>query len=163
MFQSVKKPNSAAKLPDGLRYCVAICLIALILCRVTAYAQTSDLTKPKIKNALAKRLALVTAPVEHRHTRNFLLSNDKDNIRQFIILQYVYNWTGLGFFAVNRWTGAVWDIWACEKVSTPESDRTKVKIRTWFTPEELKQYDQLDSIRPICVDDRYRGYMHENQ
>ena len=140
-----------------------ILCIMLFLGMQPTLSQELHPAAPKIKNSLAKRLAAEASSISYRSVNNFLLSDDKTNTHEFIVLQYVNNWVGEGFFAVNRWTGVVWDIWACEKVSTPKSDRSRLKIRKWFTPEELKQYDQLDSIRPICVDDRYRGDMHEDQ
>lgn len=56
-----------------------------------------------------------------------------------------------GFFAVNPWTGDVWALWGCHKLSTPALRKSQAEIRRRFTPEELKQYARLSALKPECI------------
>jgi hypothetical protein len=56
-----------------------------------------------------------------------------------------------GFFAVNPWTGDVWALWGCRKLSTPALRKLQAEIRQRFTREELKQYAKLRNLKPECV------------
>jgi hypothetical protein len=58
---------------------------------------------------------------------------------------------GFGYFAVNPWTGDVWDLWGCHKLSTPALRKSQAKIRRRFTREELKQYPRLAALKPECI------------
>jgi hypothetical protein len=55
-----------------------------------------------------------------------------------------------GYFAVNPWTGEVWDLWSCHKVSSAVSRRAQRKIKRRFTSEEMKQYRRLSRLKPSC-------------
>jgi hypothetical protein len=56
-----------------------------------------------------------------------------------------------GFFAVNPWTGDVWNLWGCHKLSTPALRKSQAEIKKRFTPEELKHYAELSRLRPDCI------------
>ncbi len=56
----------------------------------------------------------------------------------------------VGVFAVNPWTGDVWSLWECKKISTPASRAIQKEIRKRFTLEELYQYKRLGRIKPSC-------------
>jgi len=56
-----------------------------------------------------------------------------------------------GFFAVNPWTGDVWALWGCHKLSTAALRKSQAEIRRHFPPAKLKRYDQLSGLRPDCV------------
>lgn len=58
-----------------------------------------------------------------------------------------------GFFEVNPWTGDVWALWGCEKMSSPALLKSKAKIKHRFTSKELKEYSRLQAIRPSCITD----------
>ena len=58
---------------------------------------------------------------------------------------------GFGYFAVNPWTGDVWDLWGCYKLSTPALRKSQAEIRRGFTHEELKQYRRLVRLKPDCI------------
>ena len=58
---------------------------------------------------------------------------------------------GFGYFAVNPWTGDVWALWGCHRLSTPRLRRAQRQIRRRFTREELKQYSRLVGLKPDCV------------
>jgi hypothetical protein len=55
-----------------------------------------------------------------------------------------------GAFAVNPWTGDVWDYWGCHKMSTPALRKSQAEIRRRYTRAELKQYVKLRRLRPDC-------------
>jgi hypothetical protein len=56
-----------------------------------------------------------------------------------------------GFFAVNPWTGDVWNLWGCQRLSTPALRKSQAAIRRHFTREELKQYARLRRLKPECI------------
>jgi len=56
-----------------------------------------------------------------------------------------------GYFAVNPWTGDVWALWGCRKLSTRALRKSQAEIRKRFTREELKQYARLRRIKPECI------------
>lgn len=56
-----------------------------------------------------------------------------------------------GVFAVNPWTGDVWNLWGCRRLSTLVLRKSQAAIRRRFTREELKQYDRLRRLKPVCV------------
>lgn len=56
-----------------------------------------------------------------------------------------------GFFAVNPWTGDVWNLWGCHRLSTPALRKSQAAIRWRFTRAELKQYPRLRRLKPICT------------
>jgi hypothetical protein len=58
---------------------------------------------------------------------------------------------GFGFFAVNPWTGDVWALWGCYKLSSRAVRKSQAEIRQRFTEEELKQYEKLRHLKPECV------------
>jgi hypothetical protein len=58
---------------------------------------------------------------------------------------------GFGYFAVNPWTGDVWALWGCYRLSTPALRKSQAAIRGRFTPDELKQYTRLRHLKPECV------------
>jgi len=61
---------------------------------------------------------------------------------------------GFGYFAVNPWTGDVWALWGCGRLSTPALRKSQAEIRKRFTREELKQYARLRHLKPECVVER---------
>lgn len=56
-----------------------------------------------------------------------------------------------GFFAVNPWTGDVWALWGCHKLSTPALRKSQAEIRRRFAPQDTEEYDQLSGLKPDCV------------
>jgi len=56
-----------------------------------------------------------------------------------------------GFFAVNPWTGDVWALWGCHKLSTPALRESQAEIRRRFNHEELKHYARLSRLKPDCI------------
>jgi hypothetical protein len=58
---------------------------------------------------------------------------------------------GFGYFAVNPWTGDVWALSGCHKLTTPALRKSQMEIRKRFTREELQQYARLRRLKPECV------------
>ena len=58
-----------------------------------------------------------------------------------------------GYFAVNPWTGDVWELWDCRRLSTPALRKSQAAIRRRFTPEEMQQYARLRRLKPECTND----------
>lgn len=59
-----------------------------------------------------------------------------------------------GWYAVNPWTGDVWDFWSCNRVkrlTSPLLRRRQAEIKTRFTTQELQQYDRLRDLDPGCL------------
>jgi hypothetical protein len=56
-----------------------------------------------------------------------------------------------GFFAVNPWTGDVWALWGCHKLSTPALHKSQAEIRRRFAPPDSEEYDQLSGLKPDCI------------
>lgn len=56
-----------------------------------------------------------------------------------------------GFFSVNVWTGDVWSGWGCKRISNPTLEQAQAEIKKRFTPEEMKQYSRLHSLKPECL------------
>jgi hypothetical protein len=56
-----------------------------------------------------------------------------------------------GFFAVNPWTGDVWSLWSCRRLSTLALRKSQAEIRRRFTRQELTQYRRLAQIKPDCI------------
>ena len=69
----------------------------------------------------------------------------------FFDFQGITEISTFGFFAVNPWTGDVWALWGCHKLSTPALHKDQAAIRRKFTPSELKQYKRLSALRPDCI------------
>jgi len=60
---------------------------------------------------------------------------------------------GFGFFAVNPWTGDVWALWGCRKLSTAALRRSLAEIRRRFSAAELREYQRLARRKPECITD----------
>jgi hypothetical protein len=58
---------------------------------------------------------------------------------------------GFGYFAVNPWTGDVWALWECRKLSTQALRKSQAEIRRRFTHQEIKQYSRLAHLKPECI------------
>lgn len=56
-----------------------------------------------------------------------------------------------GFWAVNPWTGDVWALWGCHRLSTPALRKSQAAIRRRFTPTEMKQYARFRRLKPECT------------
>lgn len=104
----------------------------------------------KIDQSTAKRLAAEAV----YGTDEYLNSYDFDSKTDAFI---VFNTSsapaegGFGFFAVNLWTGDVWALWGCHRLSTPALRKSQAAIRRQFPPAEMKRYARLRQLEPLCV------------
>lgn len=58
---------------------------------------------------------------------------------------------GFGYFAVNRWTGDVWDLWGCHKFSTAALRQAQKDIRRHFAHDDVGRYERLSTLKPECI------------
>lgn len=127
--------------------------LALIVCAIVACdgVAAREIRIPwKINESAAQRLA-----AEGDNSATGLEYFDYDsNSGSF----FVYNGLtkppaegSFGFFAVNPWTGDVWNLWGCHRLSTPALRKSQGPIRRRFSREELKQYARLRRLKPECI------------
>ena len=57
----------------------------------------------------------------------------------------------VGEFAVNPWTGHVWNLWTCKEITNLVVRKEQTEIKKRFTSEELKQYRRLAAFKPQCT------------
>jgi len=55
-----------------------------------------------------------------------------------------------GYWAVNPWTGDVWNLWNCRRPMTPALRKALAKIRERFAAKEQNQYQKLRRLKPDC-------------
>jgi len=129
------------------RYALVVAAVATLLCSEirAAVAEPSF----KIDERTAWRLA-AEAYDHGRDPKSF--DYDPGMGRPFFVYDGINEPNGsFGFFAVNPWTGDVWDLWDCRRLSTPALRKSQAIIRSRFAPKELKQYKRLAAIRPECI------------
>jgi hypothetical protein len=56
-----------------------------------------------------------------------------------------------GAFAVNYWTGDIWDLWGCRRITSALLRKSQAHIRSLFTKDERKEYPRLHSLKPECL------------
>jgi hypothetical protein len=54
------------------------------------------------------------------------------------------------WLAINPWTGDVWNVWQCKRLSTATLRKSLAAIRRRFRRNELPQYARLHALRPVC-------------
>ncbi|MGA8549410.1 MAG: hypothetical protein WB678_04145 [Stellaceae bacterium] len=78
--------------------------------------------------------------------------DDQGNVNPPFFIYYGINDApaegGFGYFAVNPWTGDVWALWGCHKLSTPALRKSQAAIRRHFGRNELKQYPDRVASSP---------------
>lgn len=128
---------------------VFVSSITLLSCGVKA----SDISPATKLDADEARLLAVEA-YDHGMAPEWFLDDHETKDHSFFIV-YGFNPPpaegGFGFFAVNLWTGDVWDLWSCRKLFTPALRRSRAAIKRRFTPAELKQYPRLTRLKPECI------------
>jgi hypothetical protein len=123
---------------------------ATLFCGVVI-AQTTQIPW-KIDEATAQRLA---AEGHYGAERNVDAFDYDGNLDPPFFVYYGINDSpaegGFGYFAVNPWTGDVWALWGCHRLSTPALRKSQAAIRRRFTTQELKQYNRLRRLKPECI------------
>jgi len=132
-------------------------LISLMLAFLYPYAACAYEIPQKVDEKLAIKLAhLATgAPINHIFIDN--PDGFDDPVHPFIIYQLIGDHDGTeGWFAINPWTGDVWNIMAgdnCIHYDTPALGKELTKIRARFTKAELREYTRLSELRPGRISD----------
>jgi hypothetical protein len=129
------------------RHALAIAVGALMLCVGTV---THGAEPPwKLDEQAAQRLAAKA----YGHGKDPKWFDYGPGMSSPFFVFYGLNQTdgGFGYFAVNPWTGDVWALWGCHKLSTPALRKSLAEIRRRFTLEELKQYRRLANLKPECI------------
>lgn len=77
------------------------------------------------------------------------------NTTPFLIYQTLErNKHAMGWYAVNRWTGDVWDINGnCKHLISPSLRKEQEKIKTQFSKKELEEYKHLNGLQPYRIHD----------
>lgn len=71
------------------------------------------------------------------------------NREAFLIYQILGKYEGtVAWFAVNQWTGDVWDMDECKLIINPSLQKAQAAIRKQFTGTELKEYQRLHALKP---------------
>jgi hypothetical protein len=146
-------PRAEDVMKPALRSLVLIG-VALVLCQGAAASETKILRK--VNEPTAQRLA---AEAVYRGDKYLEFFEYDDSMSSnfsppFLVFQGASKPPAegsFGFFAVNPWTGDVWNLWGCHRLSTPILRKSQAAIRREFTREELKQYARLRRLKPVCV------------
>jgi len=81
----------------------------------------------------------------------------QDNVSPFFFYQLWKTHEGTkGWYAVNPWTGDVWDVWAaphCKHLTNPALKQEQEQIKKRFSKDELKEYKRLSELAPYPIKD----------
>lgn len=108
---------------------------------------------PKIDEATAERLVSEANFNDERHVDDLEYDGPAANgdFFQFTLVTSYGPSFVAGFSAVNPWTGDVWDLWSCKRLSTPLLRRSQARIHALFTGAERKRYPALRRLKPFCT------------
>ncbi len=122
----------------------------LILSLMNVLATAKDITN-KIDEKEAQRLAAMALSF-HDPSDTSSLEPDSTPKSPFFDFYGIGRENGsYGYFAVNPWTGDVWALWGCRKLSTVALRKAQGEIRRRFSAEEKKLYQELRKRKPICI------------
>lgn len=72
----------------------------------------------------------------------------------FLIYQILGKYEGtVAWFAVNPWTGDVWNMNECMLFSNPELLKAQARVKKRFNGNELKEYKYLHDLKPYRMYD----------
>jgi hypothetical protein len=123
------------------------CVLVLLLVLVAGTPNCAADVRPKIDSETARRLAAEAYDWKLKYTEY-----DHDE-RLFMIIAPLggeYATAPVSWLAVNPWTGDVWDLWRCRRLSTALLRKSQAAIRRSFRRKELPQYARLRALRPVC-------------
>ncbi len=133
-------------IPRSALHALALIGGPLVLCHGAA---ASEMKIPgKIDESTAQRLAAETVYGGDKYLEFFYFDSNDGSFVVFYGASKPPAEGGFGYFAVNPWTGDVWALWGCHKLSTPALRKSQAAIRQRFTFGELKQYAQLRRLKP---------------
>jgi hypothetical protein len=126
---------------------VAVVVSAVLLCPAAA---TRAADRPwKIDAQTAQRLA--AEAYDHGKEQDWFDFSPGMSPPFFVFYGLNESDGGFGYFAVNPWTGDVWDLWGCRRLSTFTLRKSQAEIRRHLTREERKQYSRLARLKPECI------------
>ncbi len=130
-----------------------IYFMVCFLVTTTAYADTPQTSIPfKLDaNAALKLVEMIRDPAKTGDTLKNVTKNDPNSDKFFWVNEQTNDF--IDVWAVNPWTGDVWNIWSCEKFSNKRARKAQVEIRQRFTAEEMKKYKYLTALMPDCYGD----------
>jgi hypothetical protein len=103
----------------------------------------------KLTMEMARRLAAEGFPYI-KDLSHFDYDKQDKSFFVFAPLGGEYGTAPVGWLGVNPWTGDVWNVWRCTRLSTPLLRKSQAVIRRGFRPDELRQYARLRALRPVC-------------
>ncbi len=115
-----------------------------------------------VSGALAESVAVKVGRKEAQHLAGRAVwNNARADVRYldfqpgmaepFITFQGVSPRSTFGYYAVNPWTGDVWALGSCHKMTTPALSKAQEAIHRRFTAEEDRDYARLRDIKPWCI------------
>jgi hypothetical protein len=94
-------------------------------------------------------LSIVLAPASEGKDYR-VVDQDSNLDKPFIIYQlFSHHHYGSEFYAVNSFTGDIWDTVSCKQLSGPDLLREQAKIKQQFRDDEVKEYGRLHRLRPV--------------
>lgn len=125
----------------GLRASLLLLAVASI-----AAASATEASR-KIDHEAARRLAAEAFKWNERY-----VEYDHDDRSFFIVAPMggEYATAPVTWLAVNPWTGDVWELWTCKRLSTPALRKSQAAIRESFSGAEARQYAKLHAMKPAC-------------
>lgn len=105
----------------------------------------------KIDEPTAKRLAAEAVYGADKYLGSFVYDSNDGSFIVFNTISKPPANGGFGYFAVNEWTGDVWALRGCHRLSTPALRKSQAAVRGRFTSDELKQYARLRHLKPQCI------------
>jgi hypothetical protein len=130
-------------------HALALVGAAITLCHGAAASETK--ISRKINEPTAQRLAAQAVYGADKYLDSFDYDSDNGSFIVFNTISKPPAEGGFGYFAVNAWTGDVWALWGCHRMSTPALRKSQAAIRRHFPLAELKQYATLRRLKPECI------------
>jgi hypothetical protein len=123
--------------------------------RSRADAQTKIITVDAARKIAYEALKVYCPECDNTHVKIFRLQNKYD--RDFIYFDANFDARSpkintsphLGYFAVNPWTGDVWNAASCVRLTSPSITKIQEEIRTRFKITK-ESYSDLQKRKPIC-------------
>jgi hypothetical protein len=134
-----------------------IALAALLAALAVAPARATEAPVTDIPKKLDENMASILASLAFGHQISPLDFNPENSeIAPNFFVFYGLSpppaiMGSFGIFAVNPWTGDVWALWFCKKITSPAARNFQAQIRRLFKPEEMKQYSRLRHLEPPCM------------
>jgi len=134
-----------------------ILIAAAFLASFPTLGRAEDIPKDipwKIDRLTAQRLVLQAYPYRFLPSDSYVYDHFDPPFFIFALIDRrmrivaIQNW-----FAVNAWTGEVWELAGCYKLVTRAAHLSQLEIRRRFTKKELKRYDELSAFVPFCIFD----------